>query len=81
MRAYMFLTGFCRVLWKAPKLHSCFRKVKAKYVSFGLVFKIGILTHYRPAMPFGNRKKMFWGIYLVQYYHNLKILPVWKPEI
>jgi len=23
------------------------------------------LTHYRPAMPFGNRKKIFWRISLV----------------
>ena len=30
------------------------------------------LTHYRPAMPFGNRKKMFQKIILVKYCYNSK---------
>jgi len=28
-----------------------------------------LLTHYRPAMPFGN-KNLFWTIFSVQYCHN-----------
>ena len=30
------------------------------------------LTHYRPAVPFGNRKKIFYRIFSVQYCYNLK---------
>ena len=30
------------------------------------------LTHYHPAMPFGNKKKVFYRIFSAQYRHNLK---------
>jgi len=34
------------------------------------VFLWGLLAHYRPAMPFGNRKEIFQGIFSVQFCHN-----------
>jgi len=37
------------------------------------------VTLYRPAMPFGNRKKIFLRIFSVQFRLNLKILSLWKP--
>jgi len=45
-----------------------------------IVFTIGLarlvhnafLTHHRPAMPFGNRKIIFWRIFSAQYCHNSK---------
>jgi len=30
------------------------------------------LTHYRPEIPFGNRKKLFYRIFSVRYCYNLK---------
>jgi len=36
------------------------------------------LTHYHPAMTFGNRKKYILEDLLVQYCHK-KISPPWKP--
>jgi len=39
------------------------------------------LTHYRPAMPFGNRKKYFRESFQFSIITISKILPLWKPEI
>ena len=46
-----------------------------------VVFTRGHLTHYRPAMPFGNRKKYFRASFQVRIGINQKISPIWKPEI
>jgi len=40
------------------------------------------LTHYRPAMPFGNRKKYFrTGSFKFRIVTIKKISPLWNPEI
>jgi len=39
------------------------------------------LTHYRPAMPFGNRKKYFRGSFQFSIVTIQKISSPWKPEI
>jgi len=39
-------------------------------------------THYRPAMPFGNRKNYFRGSFLFCIVTmQKKLSPLWKPEI
>jgi len=38
-----------------------------KFLTSRVIF---LLTHYRPAMPFGNRKTYFRGIFSVQHCHN-----------
>jgi len=43
--------------------------------------KHACLTHYRPAMPFGNRKLYFRGSFQFTIVTIQKILPLWKPEI
>jgi len=39
------------------------------------------LTHFRPAMPFGNRKIYFKGSFQFSIVTIEKISPLWKPEI
>jgi len=39
------------------------------------------LTHYRPAMPFANRKIYFRGSFEFSIFAISKISPLWKPEI
>jgi len=39
------------------------------------------LTHQRPAMPFGNRRKYFRGSFQFSLVTIKKISPLWKPEI
>jgi len=40
-----------------------------------------ILTYYRPAMPFGNKKKCFGGSFQFGIVTNQKVSPPGKPEI
>jgi len=40
-----------------------------------------MLTHYRPAIPFGNRKIYLRGPFQFNIVIILKIPPLWKPEI
>jgi len=40
-----------------------------------------MLTHYRPAMPFGNRKFILEDLFSFVLLKLKKISPLWKPEI
>jgi len=43
--------------------------------------EVGYSTHYRPAMPLGNRKKYLRVSFQFSIVTIEKISPLWKPEI
>jgi len=50
-------------------------------INIGVQIEHTVLTHYRPAMPFGDRKKYFKASFQFSIVTIYKISPLWKPKI